>query len=126
MILSKIANLTILKVDCDSLIFACESSLQIPLQISACIGDFKHEIDGEIVSYYALGAKQYCITFKVGNKVYSMSKISGVCLTSEINSDCFNEKTFEHFLNQYLNDSFISKKAKQKKRLGYMLTDSGF
>lgn len=117
MILSKIANLTILKVDCDSLIFACESSLQIPLQISACIGDFKHEINGEIVSYYALGPKQYCITFKVGNKVYSMSKISGVCLTSEINSDCFNEKTFEHFLNQYLNDSFISKKAKQKKHL---------
>lgn len=36
----------------------------LPIEISHAMGDFKHEIVGEILNYYSLGTKSYCITYK--------------------------------------------------------------
>ena len=49
-LLSQMPNVKIFKIDCDSLIFSCKEIEDLPLNISPCIGHFKHEVDGEILS----------------------------------------------------------------------------
>ena len=115
-LLSQMPNVKIFKIDCDSLIFSCKEIEDLPLNISPCIGHFKHEVDGEILSYYALGPKQYCVTFKKGDSIQSMIKLSGLCLNADIDSETFNEKTFQTYVDAYLEKTLLSQKIKQERR----------
>ena len=115
-ILSQIPTVKIFKIDCDSLIFSCNGIEDIPLDISPCIGHFKHEVDGEILSYYALGPKQYCITFKKGDSIQSLIKLSGLSLNADIYSQTFNENTFQTYVDAYLEKILLSRKIKQERR----------
>ena len=56
-------NATIYQIDCDSIIFSLPKSTRIPLILSDAVGHFKREVTGEIISYYSMGPKNYCLTF---------------------------------------------------------------
>jgi hypothetical protein len=87
----------------------------LPIEISEAMGDFKFEIDGEILSYYSLGTKSYCITYKdkKGN-TKSTSKICGISLKSKANADLVDENLFDFYISQMLKNKqekfFINQK----------------
>jgi hypothetical protein len=98
-------NFQLYQINCDSLMFAMPNNKSLPIEISEAIGDFKLEIDGEILSYYSLGTKSYCITYKdKTGSIKSTSKICGISLKSKTNDDLVNDKLFDFYLSQMLNN----------------------
>jgi hypothetical protein len=55
----------------------------VPLPISDAVGHFKNIYPGEIISFFALGPKNYQITFKTpNNEIKSVTKVRGFCLSN--------------------------------------------
>jgi len=93
---------TIFQVECDSVIFSFPSNKPCPVNISPCLGDFKFEIDGEILSYYSFGPKNYAITFKdQQNQIKTLTKISGLSLKNVAFENELPVSLFEEFLQNF-------------------------
>jgi hypothetical protein len=60
----------IFQVECHSIIFSFPSTTCLPVNVSESLGDFKFEIEGEILCYYSFGPKNYAITFKDQHKKF--------------------------------------------------------
>ncbi len=89
-------------VDTDGIIFAGPKEKQIPLCVSPCLGDYKHELgkDSEIQLYSCIAKKSYSLSFvdkKTKKSGYSI-KSSGLSLTSEISSEKISPKDFENMV----------------------------
>ena len=110
--LIKIPNSKIIAVDCDSLMFTLPNSTQCPLTLSNAVGDFKNEINGNVLSFFSFGPKNYVLTYEINGKLNVIRKISGLSLAhcSDLNS-----KLYEEFLNNYSRNLFSSKSFNQKK-----------
>jgi hypothetical protein len=91
---------TIYQVECDSIIFSLPNHLPIPVKFSHALGHFKNEIDGEILSFFSFGPKNYSITFKnkVNMNVETCSRISGLSLNNTMFKHELNEKLFNEYL----------------------------
>jgi hypothetical protein len=106
-------NADIFQIDCDSIIFALSSSVSIPLPISDSVGHFKHEIDGEIFSFYSLGPKNYSITFCKNDRIQTMSKVRGLSLNNSLSKNILTDELFEFYVNQFVNGTKESLSLKQ-------------
>ncbi len=124
--ISKVSKL--FYVDTDCIFFSMPKNETIPLPISDAVGHFKHVYPGEILSFFALGPKNYQITYKtLDNKLHNVTKVRGFSLSSyflenEINADLFN-----FYLSQYLNGEIERKNLSQlriKKSTKRFKTDS--
>jgi hypothetical protein len=74
----------------------------LPSKYSPCLGDFKFEIDGEILSYYSFGPKNYAITFKdQQNQIKTLTKISGLSLKNVAFENELPVSLFEEFLQNF-------------------------
>jgi hypothetical protein len=92
----------IFQVECDSVIFSFPIDKPLPVNVSDCLGDFKFEIEGEILSYYSFGPKNYAITFKDDcNKIKTITKISGLSLKNAIFENEIPESLFNEFLKNF-------------------------
>jgi hypothetical protein len=107
----------IYQVECDSVLFSLPNNMAVPVRISHCLGDFKREIEGEILSYFSFGPKNYSITYRHQNKLYNSIKISGLSLNNALFKEEITEKLFEEFLNNSdtLQKKTISQIRTQKK-----------
>jgi hypothetical protein len=94
----------IYRVDCDSIIFSIEETLPIPLMISEAVGHFKLEIEGEILSFYSLGPKNYSLTFKKNGHIETICKVSGLSINNSLQKDILNDQLFDYYLSQFLNN----------------------
>lgn len=114
MTLSKIDHVRLFQVDCDSLIFSVSKNVNVPLQLSHAIGDFKNEVDGEILDFYSLGNKNYIICFKnnTNGKIETINKVSGLSL----NSKELTPELYRTFLEKLQNDIFLALKVPNRKR----------
>lgn len=101
--LQKIPQCKIYQLECDSIFFSLPNNLAPNVNISPCLGDFKSVYDGEIMGFFSLGQKQYCINFEQSNTVHSVFKVSGLSLKSKYNSSLITENTFELFLDKFIN-----------------------
>ncbi len=79
-------------------------ALQIPLMTSEAVGHFKLEIEGDIESFYSLGPKNYSLTFKKNNHFETISKVCGLSINNSLQKDLLNDKLFDFYLSQFLND----------------------
>jgi len=106
-------NVKILKVNCDSILFVLESNQICPLNLSHAAGDFKNEISGEILNYFAIGAKNYILIYrdKYG-QICHLNKISGLSL----NSRPSNDENYVEFLNKLNAELSTSLQIMNKKR----------
>jgi G:T-mismatch repair DNA endonuclease (very short patch repair protein) len=94
----------IFQVECDSIIFSFPIKKPLPLNIciSESLGDFKNEIEGEILSYYSFGPKNYAITFKdKSNKIKTVTKISGLSLKNAAFENEIPVSLFDEFLKNF-------------------------
>lgn len=108
--LMEIPNCKIYQMECDSLFFSLPNNAQCNLNFSPSLGHFKHVYDGEILGFYSLGQKQYCVNYCERDTLHSIFKISGVCLKNRYNSAQLNENSFELFLDKFIegnNQKFI-------------------
>jgi len=89
----------IYQVECDSVLFSLPQNTPIPVRVSDSLGDFKLEIEGEILSYFSFGPKNYSITYQHENQVQNSIKISGLSLNNALFKEEITEQLFEEFLN---------------------------
>jgi hypothetical protein len=96
-------NYQLYQINCDSLLFSMPLFDVLPIDISDAMGDFKFEVNGEILSYYSLGTKSYCITYKQANgNIQSISKICGLSLKGQVTNEIVDNKLFDFYLSQIL------------------------
>ena len=93
---------TIYQVDCDSIIFTLDTNLSIPLHLSDAVGHFKHEVDGEIKSFYSLGPKNYNMTFEKDGCLETISKVRGLSLNNSLNNSIFTDHQFQFYVDQFV------------------------
>ena len=113
LILALKSECKIISIDCDSIMFTLPAHLPCPLQISDACGDFKNEIDAEIVNYFSLGPKNYVMICKSNDSWFTVRKISGLALPHHCE---INPQLYETFLDNYVKNIFNSKTVSQKKR----------
>jgi len=100
--LKVLPGVRIYQIECDSLFFSTPKAFEHNLPISPCLGDFKNVYSDEIISFYSLGQKQYCINTVSSEKVHSIFKVSGLSLKSELNSQRLSENSFKFFLDKFI------------------------
>ena len=109
-------NYKLFHINCDSIMFSLPVSDKIPLEISHALGDFKHEIENEIISFYSLGNKSYSISYKTKeNVIKTTSKICGLSITGKRNEIDLNEKIIKLKLNKFFFQLNQSLKIDQKR-----------
>jgi hypothetical protein len=118
---------TIYQVECDSIIFSLPNNLPLPIKLSHALGHFKNEIDGDIVSFYSFGPKNYSITYqnKVNYQLETCSRISGLSLNNTLFKHELNEKLFKEYLQNlnFLQKTTIAQvRTKQKKKTNEIIT----
>ena len=111
--LQEIPDCKIYQIECDSLFFSLPITFPCPLSMSPFLGDFKNAYGNkEIVSFYSLGQKQYCLNFfedSSVSKIQSIFKISGLSLQNEFNEKILDQNTFEKFLDSFCEGENSSK-----------------
>ncbi len=91
--------------DCDSLYFSYHKEKKIPLLISHAVGHYKHIYPDDIVSFYSLGPKNYCLNYlNKSNEVQTVSKIKGFSLQSYFVYNEINSATYDLYLSKFLTD----------------------
>jgi hypothetical protein len=94
-------NYQLYQINCDSLLFSMPINNILPIDISDAMGDFKFEVLGEILSYYSLGTKSYCISYKDPNgSIQTNSKICGISLNCKGANNLVDDKLFDFYLSQ--------------------------
>ena len=112
--LSSIQSCVIYHVNCDSIFFSLNKSIKMPLIISPAVGNFKNIYDGNIISYFGIGPKQYTVNFIKDSQISTVNHISGLCLNYDLNASS-DPHFLQHFLENYQKDIAISQKFIQKK-----------
>ena len=103
-------------VDCDSCFFSLPKSKSVPLLVSHSIGHFKSVYDGNILSFFCLGPKNYCISYETtDNKIKTVTKIKGISLSSFYMKNEINGAMFEYFLSKNLSEEVEKKELAQLK-----------
>ena len=74
----------------------CEAPVEID---SSVFGKYKNEVDGDILTYYSLGPKNYCLRTKTKKGVETTVKCRGFHLVSENAKKEINIDTYEEFVN---------------------------
>jgi hypothetical protein len=104
---------TLFQTDTDSICFSLPNNISNPLLISHVVGHFKKEIDGNIISYYSLGAKNYVIVYEENNILKSITKSKGLSLISKLNETKLNQNVFHHYIEQFSKDITEKKEINQ-------------
>lgn len=109
-------NYNIFQINCDSIMFSMPTVDKLPFQISnAMLGSFKYVIKEEIVSYYSLGAKSYCLAFKNGQKIENVSKICGLQLNGNGTYPSIDNKLFEFYLQLFFKNKSVKINVPQQR-----------
>ena len=96
------ADAIIYQIDCDSIIFTLPKNKTLPILVSDAVGHFKHEIDGEINTFYSLGPKNYSISFTSKNGSETLSRVRGLSLNNSLNEVKLDDKLFKFYVSQFL------------------------
>jgi hypothetical protein len=106
-------------VDCDSIIFALDKNQSCPLIVNDSIGNFKDELGNvDILNFYSLGPKNYTLSYQKNDKIESISKVRGLCLSSSSNHTLLNDKLFDKFIQQYFANEKVQCKIPQHRFKG--------
>ncbi len=105
MALLKRSGFSLCYVDTDGIIFSGPKSHSLPLSVSPCLGDYKHELGNgnQIKSFACIAKKTYCISYlnnKTQKEEYSI-KCSGLSLSSAISAQNLSPKEFEKMLFEF-------------------------
>ena len=96
------AKATIYQIDCDSIIFTLPQNQSLPIPISEAVGHFKHEIKGNIETFYSLGPKNYSISFRSEKGHKTLSRVRGLALNNSLNQIKLDDKLFRFYVTQFI------------------------
>ena len=96
--------------DTDSIFGTKQDSIDLPLALGEMVGEFKHVVQGEIKSFYCLGPKNYCITYKDDLDVEkSVLKVCGLNLTTFFVNNSINNFLYQKYVESFFADIFENK-----------------
>ena len=91
--------------DTDSIFGTKKSHVELPLIVGEKVGEFKHVYPGKISSFYCLGLKKYCLTYKNNNnEITTVTKLAGINLNNQISSSEISEHLYRTYIDQFLNN----------------------
>jgi G:T-mismatch repair DNA endonuclease (very short patch repair protein) len=106
------ANGSVYYIDTDCIFFSLPKHCINPLPISDAVGHFK-EVYSNIESFYALGPKNYVVSFKEHKVLKRITKIRGISLSSFYLQNEVTTKTFDSFMNTFLSNIMKEKQINQ-------------
>lgn len=113
MLLARNPDCKLISVDCDSIMFTLPTQSTPNLRLSDAVGDFKNEINGDVLNYFSLGPKNYSLVYESNGTTQSIRKISGLSLSQETD---INAEMYESFLDSYAQNIFKSKTVLTSRR----------
>ncbi len=106
--LAKQESITLYYCDTDNLIFSAPKSVEPDLPIGSCFGDFRPEFGGmspetmaNIVSFRALGKKNFSITYQINGKEETIVKVRGMSLMPSVAQEKLASRTFKKFMSTH-------------------------
>jgi hypothetical protein len=109
--LNKSNDFTIYYCDTDSIFGTMKKNSKMPLKIGPLVGEFKHIIEGEILSFFCLGLKNYCITYKDKNgQTQTKTKVCGL----NLNNASINSKNLDDLYKNQLQQFYSNIKFNEK------------
>ena len=85
------------------MILKMPTGVDIPVPFGNAYGEFKHEVNGEILEYHSLGPKNYCLLVQEKNgHTYQITKARGFFLKDKWSSQEINRNTFCNLLEDLL------------------------
>jgi hypothetical protein len=106
---------TLYQTDTDSICFSLPKNMSNPLLVSHCIGHFKNEINGTIVSYHSFGSKNYSIVYQKNDTFYAITKVRGLSLATHVNANKIDDELFDLYLNEFSKSNLCSKTIDQSR-----------
>ena len=105
-------------IDTDGIIFAGPSTSNVPLNVSPCLGDFKHELgkNSLIDSFYCLGRKNYSLSYTKEGKNCSAIKCSGLALSSSFASEKVTVEEYKELLQGWEQDKEMAIQVPQLRK----------
>ncbi len=106
-------------VDTDCLFYSIPDEVEDPLIFSDCIGDYKYVIpkDCEIMSYHALGCRNYSILYKDPRDVlHTVTKVKGLSLKSAHLCEPIDHRTYENYIEQHFQNEYQSMSIPQVRK----------
>lgn len=105
--LNETEGVTLFYCDTDSIFGSVKKDVHLPLKVGNLVGEFKNVAKGEILSFYCLGLKNYCLTYcnENGEKL-SVTKLCGL----NLNNCAINNSISDSLYQSYLNDFFCAKR----------------
>jgi hypothetical protein len=88
----------------------------MPVPIGQATGQFKYEIDGEILSYYCFAIKNYSLTYNTGKSIKSVTKVKGLFLKNELQSLEVNHNLFTNFFEKLVREEQYLSQVRNKRR----------
>lgn len=96
-------NAQIFYVDTDAIYFSLPLSSTNPLMISDAVGHFKNVIQGEILSFYCLGSKNYILSYcDNSNFIKFYSKVKGLSLKSNILQSEIQAELYASYIESFV------------------------
>jgi hypothetical protein len=115
--LNKLKGFTIYYCDTDSIFGTMKKTSSRPVKIGPLVGEFKHVIKGEILSFYCLGLKNYCITYKdKDGQNQSITKLCGLSLNNVAINSAVSDDLYKTHLQQFYSNIKCSTKLPKLKR----------
>jgi len=115
--LSLIPECRLYQVNCDNLVFSLPVSEPLPtfLHLSHAVGYFKHQYPGEILNFFALGPKQYGLTYE-GPKgtTIGINHLCGFNLKSTLTN--IGPDSLQHLLEAYQQNNKMYEEILQTRR----------
>lgn len=117
LLLANVANCKLYQVNCDNLVFSLPSNQSLPsfLIFSHAVGHFKHQYSGKIMSYFALGPKQYGLTYQgPQNTSIGINHLCGFNLKSTLTN--LTPNSLEHLLKAYEQNKKMYEELQQTRK----------
>lgn len=85
------------------MIIKIANNVEIPVPFGNAYGEFKHEVDGEILEFYSLGPKNYCLLVRdKKGETYQITKARGFFIKDKWSSEEINLAAFQQLLDDLL------------------------
>ena len=103
--------------DTDSIFGTTKNQNPVPLKIGDLNGEFKHVVKGEILSFYCLGLKNYCLTYKneIGEKK-SITKLCGLNLNNCAINNAISDSLYKSYLINFFKGHQVNQTFPKIKR----------
>jgi len=119
-LMDKLSSLNCIPLYCDTdgLIFASPKNFtQFPFEIGPAFGQFKPVLENACLKkYFSLGPRNYALVFEQDGELKYLTKIKGICVTSENLQSVITPSVYEDFIDAHFKNEVKTMYIPQMKK----------